>query len=140
MPGSDEATTLTAALTGAGMQADDISDNEMAKSHARYLFGGRLGGGKGGVYGKGGSKSRERVFRFEFPETPGALRRFLDALPDKWNVSLFHYRNHGSDKGKVLVGLQLPDNSEDDFEQFVADLGYAYVEETHNAVYRNFIA
>ena len=78
--------------------------------------------------------------RFEFPETPGALRRFLDALPEEWNVSLFHYRNHGSDKGKVLVGLQLPDNAEDDFEQFVADLGYAYVEETHNPVYRNFMA
>jgi len=139
IPGSDEATALTGALTAAGMPSDDISDNEMAKSHARYLFGGRLGGGSGS-HGKGGSKARERVFRFEFPETPGALRRFLDRLPDAWNVSLFHYRNHGSDKGKVLVGLQLPDDSEDDFEQFVADLGYAYVEETHNSVYRNFMA
>ena len=81
------------------------------------------------------------MFRFEFPEAPGALRRFLDALPSKWNVSLFHYRNHGSDKGKVLAGLQVPpgDDAADELELFLAELGYAYVEETHNSVYRHFM-
>ncbi|CAG8508654.1 12821_t:CDS:2 [Ambispora leptoticha] len=110
-----------------GMQGQDISENEMAKSHARYLVGGRS------------RVENERLYRFEFPERPGALQKFLYGLHSEWNITLFHYRNHGSDLGKVLVGIQVPPEEDAAFELFKNNLGYIAVDETDNSVYKNFL-
>ncbi len=100
-PGADQGRTerdaLLAEIIGAGFAARDMSDNEMAKLHVRYMVGGHARG-----------LADEKLYRFEFPERPGALLKFLQAIGTKWNVSLFHYRNHGSDHGRVLAGIQVP--------------------------------
>jgi len=105
----------------------DLSSNELAKVHVRHMAGGRS------------AVSHERIFRFDFPESPGALQRFLLSLDIDWNVSLFHYRNHGDDFGRVLVGIQVPDTCDRRFKSFLETLGYTYVEETSNPVYRTFL-
>ncbi|KAN0116382.1 threonine dehydratase I [Russula decolorans] len=111
-----------------GMNGHDISDDEMAKSHARYLIGGAS------------DVPNERLFRFEFPERPGALRKFLSSLRNMgWNISLFHYRNHGADLGKVLAGIQAPEEDSTRFSDFLRDLGYPYVEETQNVIYKRYL-
>jgi len=79
------------------------------------------------------------VFRFEFPERPDALRNFLLGIRTKWNISLFHYRNHGADLGKVLAGIQVPPPDYPEFDAFLLNLGYPYVEETENEVYRRHL-
>ncbi|KAJ3060612.1 hypothetical protein HK102_009426, partial [Quaeritorhiza haematococci] len=101
--------------------AVDISDNEMAKTHGRYLAGGRSA-----------TVHDEVLFRFQFPERPGALLKFLTMLEADWNLSLFHYRNHGADVARVLVGLQVPSEQRSSFKAFLDNLGYSYVEETEN--------
>ncbi|KAI9569690.1 tryptophan synthase beta subunit-like PLP-dependent enzyme [Boletus coccyginus] len=122
-----EVSAVLDALQQKGFKGFDISDNEMAKSHTRYMVGGcRV-------------VPDERLFRFEFPERPGALRKFLEGLHQGWNISLFHYRNHGADLGKVLTGIQVPRQDYDLFQQFLDKLGYHYVEETHNEVYRRYL-
>ncbi|KAF9928388.1 hypothetical protein BGZ65_006306 [Modicella reniformis] len=113
-------------LNKGDMQAWDISDDEMAKSHARYMIGGRS------------EAANERMFRFQFPERPGALLQFLEGLRASWNVSLFHYRNHGADVGKVLAGLQVPKEDCEEFEKYLAQLNYHWVEETDNPLYKQF--
>nr|GAT56328.1 predicted protein [Mycena chlorophos] len=115
------------ALAAEDMIGFDISDNEMAKSHARYMIGGSQ------------TVPNERVLRFEFPERPGALRTFLLGLRQTWNITMFHYRNHGSDLGKVLAGVQVPPSDSAAFEEFLAQLGYLYVEETDNPVYKRYL-
>ena len=105
----------------------DLSDNELAKVHVRHMAGGRS------------VVADERLFRFDFPESPGALQRFLLSLEGGWNVSLFHYRNHGDDFGRVLVGIQVPDGEESAFDNFLESLGYDYVEETDNDVNKIFL-
>ncbi|KAF7288696.1 Threonine dehydratase [Mycena chlorophos] len=115
------------ALAAEDMIGFDISDNEMAKSHARYMIGGSQ------------TVPNERVLRFEFPERPGALRSFLLGLRQTWNITMFHYRNHGSDLGKVLAGVQVPPSDSAAFEEFLAQLGYLYVEETDNPVYKRYL-
>ncbi|KAI0279345.1 tryptophan synthase beta subunit-like PLP-dependent enzyme [Russula aff. rugulosa BPL654] len=115
-------------LERGGMNGHDISDDEMAKSHTRYLIGGAS------------DVPNERLFRFEFPERPGALRKFLSSLRNMgWNISLFHYRNHGADLGKVLAGIQAPEEDSTRFSEFLRDLGYPYVEETQNVVYKRYL-
>jgi threonine dehydratase len=104
----------------------DLADNELAKVHVRHLAGGRS------------SVEKERLFRFHFPESPGALQRFLSSLDMSWNVSLFHYRNHGDDFGRVLVGIQVGQNCKR-LQEFLDNLGYAYCEETDNPVYLTFL-
>jgi threonine dehydratase len=81
----------------------------------------------------------ERLFRFEFPERPGALMRFLAAMHPGWNISLFHYRNQGADYGRILVGIQVPRGDEDGFDDFLRSLAYPFVEETGNPVYGLFL-
>jgi len=116
-----------------GMKARDISNNEMAKSHARYLIGGRV------------AVDNERLISFAFPERPGALRKFLEVLSGaesdsiKFNISLFHYRNHGGDLSRVLAGIQVPPADHDQFERFLEQLGYPFVDETQNEVYKEFL-
>jgi threonine dehydratase len=108
--------------------ASDLSDNEMAKLHVRHLVGGHAP-----------SATHEILYRFEFPERPGALMRFLDSMSAGWNISLFHYRNHGADYGRVLVGMQVPPSDKRDFRRFLDRLGYTYVDETANPAYRLFL-
>jgi threonine dehydratase len=105
----------------------DITDNEMAKMHVRYMVGGRAG------------VPDERLYRFEFPERPGALLRFLNRMGRQWNISLFHYRNHGADYGRVLVGIQVPSADEAAFQEYLAQLGYPYWEESDNPAYELFL-
>jgi threonine dehydratase len=116
-------------LRAAGYAVIDMTDNETAKLHARHLVGGRAAG-----------VSDERVFRFEFPERPGAFRRFLDEMGQGWNITLFHYRNHGAARGRVLVGLQVPRNDASAFQRFLAALAFPCVEETDNPAYRLFLS
>ena len=111
------------------LPTEDLSDNEMAKLHVRHLVGGRAP-----------HVIDEQLFRFEFPERPGALMKFLDSMSHNWNISLFHYRNHGADYGRVLVGIQVPPGDRGAFRRFLAKLGYTYVDETGNSAYSLFLA
>jgi threonine dehydratase len=126
--GSREREKLLAKLGDAGFPVEDLSDNEMAKLHVRHMVGGRAPG-----------VSNERLFRFEFPERPGALLDFLNAIGTDWNISLFHYRNHGSDYGRILAGIDVPQEETGDLEAHLAELGYAYWEESDNPAYRMFL-
>ncbi|BGP17318.1 hypothetical protein JCM10213_009078 [Rhodosporidiobolus nylandii] len=125
---ADELASITSSLQREGMKALDISDNELAKSHARYLVGGKS------------KVENERLFRFEFPERPGALRKFLEGLGDRFNISLFHYRNHGGDVGKILCGIQVPPAETAVFDDWLVGLSYPFVEETQNPAYADFLA
>jgi threonine dehydratase len=121
---------LITALAHEGLPAKDLTDDEMAKAHVRYMVGGRSPAGM----------EHERLYRFTFPERPGALVNFLTHLHSDWNISLFHYRNHGADFGRVLVGMQVPAEDHVAFGEFLQCLGYAYVDETQNPAYRLFLA
>lgn len=124
-----EAEDLAVAFRSAGLDTIDLTDDELAKLHLRHLVGGHspLAGD-------------ERLFRFEFPERPGALMRFLSSMAPTWNISLFHYRNHGSDVGRVLVGMQVPGDDQREFETFLSQLGYRHWDETDHPAYRLFLA
>ena len=111
-----------------GLTTLDLSDNEMAKWHVRHMVGGRAP-----------FAANELLYRFEFPERPGALMKFLQNLRSDWNISLFHYRNHGADYGRVLVGIQVPGNEMGVFRRFLRELGYPCAEETRNPAYRLFL-
>lgn len=115
-------------LKAAGYGVVDLTDNEMAKLHIRHLTG-----------GPGDSVEHERLYRFEFPERRGALLRFLESIGVSWNISLFHYRNHGSDYGRVLVAVEVPPETAADFDHHVAELGYRHWDETDNEAYRLFL-
>lgn len=123
-----ESATIVDELQAHGLPALDLSDNEVAKLHLRHLVGGHAPQAK-----------NEVVYRFEFPEHPGALMHFLDRMGQGWNISLFHYRNHGADFGRVLVGMQVPPQDKQKFEDFLATLGYPYWDETENPAYRLFL-
>lgn len=111
----------------------DISNNELAKTHGRYLVGGKPTEGTL-------KPGQEKLYQFEFPERPGALTRFLQAMKDNWNITLFHYRNHGNDMGRVLCGFVLPESAtEEEFHTFLDQLGYKYIDETENIVYKKFL-
>ncbi|MDX1561323.1 MAG: threonine ammonia-lyase, biosynthetic, partial [Gammaproteobacteria bacterium] len=115
-------------LGEAGYRVLDLSDNELAKLHIRHMVGGPLA-----------SLENELVYRFEFPERPGALLAFLEAVGVQWNITLFHYRNHGSDYGRVLAGIEVPVNERPEFIEHLTTLGYPYWPETDNAAYRLFL-
>ena len=126
--GRAERDALLRSIAGAGFDARDMTDNEMAKLHVRYMVGGQARG-----------LTDERLYRFEFPERPGALLKFLQAIGTTWNISLFHYRNHGSDYGRVLAGIQVPQETRTDFLLHLNELHYAYTEETDNPAYKIFL-
>ena len=123
-----ESAKLVADLQAQNLPALDLTDNEVAKLHLRHLVGGHAP-----------QAEHEVVFRFEFPEKPGALMKFLDSMGQNWNISLFHYRNHGADFGRVLVGMQVPPNEQADFEKFLQNLGYPHWDETQNPAYQLFL-
>ncbi|MBC6429000.1 MAG: threonine ammonia-lyase, biosynthetic [Cellvibrionales bacterium] len=120
---------LIQALDEAGYPVLDLTDNEMAKLHIRYMVGGHAS-----------AVSDEQVYRFEFPERPGALMQFLTALGSRWNISMFHYRNHGAAYGRVLLGMQVPVAERTAVSGILNDLGYPFWEETTNPAYRLFLS
>lgn len=127
--GAAERDRLAGKLRDLGYPLEDLSDNEVAKLHVRHMVGG------------GGTRiENEKLIRFEFPERPGALLDFLESIGTQWNISLFHYRNHGSDWGRILAGIQVPPAEAAELEAHLADLGYAHWDETANPAYRMFLA
>ena len=126
--GDGERLQMIEHLQKAGYRVTDMTDNELAKLHIRYMVGGRPSG-----------LVDELLLRFEFPERPGALTRFLEAIGSRWNISLFHYRNHGSDAGRVLAGIQVAPHSRADFFEHLAALQYPWIDETGNPAYRLFL-
>lgn len=126
--GNDEREALLEELHEQGYTVDDLTDSELAKLHIRYMVGGRVPG-----------LENEVLYRFQFPERPGALLNFLKSMGKDWNISLFHYRNHGADYGRVLVGIQVPASSRQEFRTFLKDLGYLYWEETDSPAYQLFL-
>jgi len=126
--GRGQTTRIVKNLRRHGLTTLDLSDNEMAKLHVRHMVGGRAP-----------SARNELLYRFEFPERRGALMKFLENMRSDWNISLFHYRNHGADYGRVLVGMQVPKNEMRDFTAFLRKLGYPYADETRNPAYRLFL-
>ena len=125
--GDDERAELIARLMEKGFGVLDMTDNETAKLHIRFMVGGHAGG-----------IADETLVRFEFPERPGALLDFLSSLGKRWNITLFHYRNHGAAYGRVLMGASVPTAEEDDFHRSLDALGYRYWDETANPAYRIF--
>ncbi|VCU67981.1 L-threonine dehydratase biosynthetic IlvA [Pigmentiphaga humi] len=111
-----------------GFTAIDLTHDELAKTHLRHMIG-----------GAGPAADNELLYRFEFPERPGALMRFLDSMPPNWNISLFHYRNQGGDYGQILVGLQVPTTDKKAFAAFLAELGYRHWDESDNPAYKLFL-
>jgi len=126
--GRPEREGVVRALRESGYTVHDMTDNEVAKLHVRYMVGGHARG-----------IADELLYRFEFPERPGALLKFLEAIGARWNISLFHYRNHGSDYGRVLAGIQVGAGDRPAFVQHLNELRYAYIEETANPAYRMFL-
>ena len=126
--GEREKREIIGLLRAEGLPVQDMSDNEMAKLHVRHMVGGRVPGLRD-----------ELIYRFQFPERPGALLKFLDGLATDWNISLFHYRNHGADYGRVLAGIQVPEADRAIFRQRLAELGYPCWDETDNPAYRSFL-
>ncbi len=126
--GDEELQALKQELTEGGYTFVDLSDNELAKLHLRYMVGGRRG-----------AESKERLFRFDFPEYPGALLRFLETLGSKWNISLFHYRNQGAAIGNVLAGIEVPEVDNEELIEHLQQLNYQYSEETDNPAYQRFL-
>lgn len=126
---ADEEQRLVAVLRRHGYPVLDMTDNEMAKLHIRHMVGGRAP-----------NAHDEILYRFEFPERPGALMNFLDKMGGRWNISLFHYRSHGADFGRVLIGMQVPPQDKKAFQKFLDSLGYEYAEETSNPAYKLFLS
>jgi threonine dehydratase len=126
--GRRERDEVVAGLRRGGYAGTDLTDDEVAKLHVRYMVGGHARG-----------LAHEMLLRFEFPERPGALLRFLEAIGSRWNITLFHYRNHGSDYGRVLAGIQVPPATRDDFLLHLDELHYPYTDETANPAYRLFL-
>ena len=124
----EETGRIVRSLRRLGLRTLDLSDNEMAKTHLRHMVGGRAPFAR-----------NELLYRFEFPERPGALLRFLESMRGDWNISLFHYRNQGADYGRVLVGMQVPRAELGQFRTFLRKVGYPYADETGNPAYKLFL-
>ncbi len=125
--GLEEKKVILARLEDHGFPVSDLSGNDMARLHIRHMVGGRA------------NVINEKLYRFEFPERPGALIKFLRGMKTDWNVSLFHYRNYGSEYGRILMGIQVPDADTERFQCFLADTGYSYLSEAGNPAYEMFV-
>ena len=125
----EEADRLARVFRRAGFAALNLTDDELAKLHLRHMVGGRSPLAKD-----------ELLYRFEFPERPGALMRFLSSMSPDWNISLFHYRNQGADYGRILVGLQVPRGEKGALKRFLSTLGYRYWDESAHPAYQLFLA
>ena len=125
--GLPEKREIIGALRDHGFAVTDLSDNDMARLHIRHMVGGRA------------NVQDEKILRFQFPERPGALLQFLRGMKSDWNISLFHYRNYGSEYGRVLMGIQVPQSDQERFEEFLEDTGYHYTVEADNAAFAMFV-
>jgi threonine dehydratase len=125
---AQEGLNIANGFRAAGFETLDLTNDELAKLHLRHLVG-----------GKSMMAKNEKLFRFEFPERPGALMRFLSSMAPNWNISLFHYRNHGADYGRILMGLQVPAHEQTEFQTFLSGLGYPYWDETQHPAYQLFL-
>lgn len=125
----EEASKLIMNLERSGLRTVDLTDNEMAKLHIRHLVGGRAHEVK-----------NELLYRFEFPDRPGGLMKFLNSMSHHWNISLFHYRNHGADYGRVLVGIEVPPEEKAEFKAFLKQMDNHYWDESNNPAYKLFLA
>lgn len=128
LKGAEDRTEITGILSEKGYPVEDMTDNEMAKVHVRHMVGGRAP-----------EISNEVIYTFEFPERPGALMNFLNKLGERWNISMFHYRNHGAAYGRVLVGLQVPQAERKELVAVLKTLNYRFEEESNNPAYKNFL-
>lgn len=128
-PAKDDRQDILDVLTKANYAVEDLTDNDMATMHIRHMVGGHAP-----------QAENEMVYRFEFPERPGALLKFLTCLAGRWNISMFHYRNHGSAYGRVLIGMQVPEKERKDLESLLDELNYNYWDETKNPAYQFFLA
>ncbi len=128
-PGIDDRKRLIKTLRDKGYSVTDLTDNELAKLHIRHMVGGHAS-----------NVTDEVIYRFQFPERPGALLNFLNTLGQHWNISMFHYRNHGSSYGRVFLGLQVPRNEQKQFQAFVSNLGFNITDETGNPAYTLFLS
>ena len=128
-PGGDDLATLLADLRGRGYVTEDMTDNEVAKLHIRHMVGGRASV----------QLHDERVYRVEFPERPGALLKFLSGLGPRWNISMFHYRNHGAAYGRIFVGVQVQKSEWQQFERVLDRINFKYSEETNNQAYKLYL-
>lgn len=127
--GSQDLAVISQQLTAAGLPNVDLTNDEISKIHIRYMVGGRTD-----------KVGNERLISFEFPERPGALSRFLNHMHAGWNITAFHYRNHGADYGRILVGIDVPETDDTAFAEFLDSLGYIYQDETQNQAYQLFLA
>jgi threonine dehydratase len=123
-----DATEIAATFESHDFKTLDLTDDELAKLHLRHMVGGHSP-----------LASPELLYRFEFPERPGALTQFLNCMNPSWNISLFHYRNHGADYGRIVVGMQVPPAEMDQWQAFLDKLGYPYRDESNNPAYRLFL-
>lgn len=128
-PGGDDLATLLVDLRERGYTAEDMTDNEVAKSHVRHMVGGHAAA----------QLQDERVYRVEFPERPGALLKFLSGLGSSWNISMFHYRNHGAAYGRIFIGVQARTSERKQFEQVLDRINFKYSEETNNPAYKLYL-
>ena len=126
---ASDSTTIAKSFTKSGFNTIDLTQDELAKSHLRHMVGGRSQLAK-----------NELLYRFEFPEKPGALMKFLTSMAPNWNISLFHYRNHGADYGRILIGMQVPASDKKELKKFLAGLGYPHWDESDNPAYKLFLA
>ncbi|HXH72045.1 MAG TPA: threonine ammonia-lyase, biosynthetic, partial [Mariprofundaceae bacterium] len=125
---ADEASALQKSMEAAELAVLNLQQNELAKLHIRHMVGGRCP-----------LVQNEILYRFEFPERPGALLEFLTRIGTHWNISLFHYRNHGAAYGRVLVGIEVPPTERGEFRQYLDAIGYTYIDETENPAYHRFL-
>jgi len=126
---ASDSITIAKSFTKSGFSTIDLTQDELAKSHLRHMVGGRSQLAK-----------NELLYRFEFPEKPGALMKFLTSMAPNWNISLFHYRNHGADYGRILIGMQVPAGDKKELKKFLAGLGYPHWDESANPAYKLFLA
>jgi threonine dehydratase len=128
-PGGEDLAALLSDLQQRGYTTEDMTDNEVAKLHVRYMVGGHAPN----------EMADELVYRVEFPERPGALLKFLSGLGQRWNISMFHYRNHGAAYGRIFVGIQAPIAERPQFEQLLDNIAFPYSEETDNRAYQLYL-
>ena len=124
-----DAASIVETFEAQGFETIDLTDDELAKMHLRHMVGGRSS-----------LSENELLYRFEFPERPGALVKFLSCMSPNWNISLFHYRNNGADYGRIAIGMQVPPDEMTEWQRFLNSMGYRYWDESSNPSYKLFLS
>ena len=132
----DDRELLFKEIKSEGFDCNDLSNDELSKVHLRHMVGGRL---PRSINEISNGEYKELLYRFEFPERPGALMRFVNSMRPEWTISIFHYRNHGADTGRIVIGVLVKDSDIPDWKEFVEKVGYKNWEETDNQAYKLFL-